>query len=195
MEIATSTIKELRDRTGISIMQCRKALIDAGGDMEKAVIILQKQSKSISTKKLGRTLGSGIVASYIHGIGTSGSMVELLCETDFVAKNEEFKTMARDIAMHVTAARPEFLKREDVDEESVKKAREVFAEEAKDKPENMKEGIIEGRLTSYFSERLLLDQPFVKDQNITIGAMIELAVQKFGERIEVGRFVRFGISR
>ena len=175
-------------------MQCRKALIEAGDDMEKAVIILQKQSKSIASKKSGRTLGSGVVASYIHGAGTVGSMVELLCETDFVAKNTDFKAMAYDIAMHIAASRPEYVKREDIAEEARNKAREVFAEEAKDKPENMRENIIEGKLNAYFSERLLLDQPFVKDQNITIGSMIEAAVQKFGERIEVGRFSRFGIS-
>lgn len=192
MEISTESIKELRDRTGISIMQCRKALIEASGDMEKAVIILQKQSKSTANKKLGRTLGAGVVASYIHGTGSTGSLVELLCETDFVAKNEEFKAIAHDIAMHIVASRPEFLKKEDIDEESIKKAREVFADEVKDKPENMQAGIIEGKLNAYFGERLLLDQPFIKDQNITIGSMVESAIQKFGERIEIGRFARFG---
>lgn len=195
MEINTERIKELRDRTGISVMQCRKALLEAGGDMDKAVIILQKQSKSVAAKKSGRALGSGVVSSYIHGLGSVGAMVELLCETDFVAKNAEFKGLAYDIAMHIAAARPEFLKKEDIDPESMKKAREVFSEEVQNKPENMREGIIEGKLNAYFGERLLLDQPFVKDQNITIGAMIESAVQKFGERIEVGRFACFGVSR
>lgn len=194
MEISTIRVKELRDRTGISIMQCRKALEEAQGDMDKAIIILQKQSKGIATKKAGRTLGAGVVASYIHGLGGVGTLVELLCETDFVAKNAEFKALAYDIAMHVAAASPEYLKREDISEESRKKVAEVFAEEVKDKPENMKEKILEGKIDSYFSERILLDQPFVKDQNVTIGALIESAVQRFGERIEIGRFARFGIS-
>lgn len=194
MEITTNRIKELRDKTGISIMQCRKALEEAHGDMDKAIIVLQKQSKGIATKKAGRNLGSGVVASYIHGLGGVGTLVELLCETDFVAKNEEFKALAYDIAMHVAASNPEYLKKEDISEESRKRVAEVFAEEVKDKPENMRENILAGKINSYFSERILLDQPFVKDQNVTIGALVELAVQKFGERIEIGRFARFGIA-
>lgn len=176
-------------------MQCRKALEEAGGDMEKAVILLQKQSKSIATKKSDRTLGSGVVASYIHGAGSVGTMVELLCETDFVAKNEEFKAMARDIAMHIAASNPEFLKATDISEEAKKKVAEVLEDEVKDKPADMREKILEGKMNAYFSERILLDQPFVKDQNIKVGQLIESAIQKFGERMEVGRFVRFSIGR
>jgi len=195
MDISTSRVKELRDQTGISIMQCRKALEEAGDDMEKAVIILQKQSKAIATKKSDRTLGSGVVASYIHGAGSVGTLVELLCETDFVAKNEEFKVMARDIAMHIAASSPEFLKASDITEEAKSKVMEVLADEVKDKPENMREKILEGKINAYFGERILLDQSFVKDQNIKVGQMIESAIQKFGERIEVGKFVRFSIGR
>lgn len=195
MEISTSQIKELRDQTGISVMQCRKALEEAGGDMEKAIIILQKQSKAIATKKSDRNLGSGIVAAYIHGVGTIGAMVELFCETDFVAKNEEFKALAYDIAMHVAANNPEFLKKEAITEDAKKKVMEVFADEVKDKPENMREKILEGKLNAYFAERTLLDQPFVKDQNMTVGQKIEAGIQKFGERMEVGRFVRFSTLR
>lgn len=189
--ISVESVKILRDQTGISIMQCRKALEEAGGDMEKALVILQKQSKSVALKKAERSLGSGVVSSYIHGMGTVGAMVSLLCETDFVAKNEEFKTLARDIAMHITATNPTFLKKEDIDAETKEKARQVFAEEVKDKPENMREKILEGKLTAYFAERILIDQPFIKDQNVTVGQMIESAIQKFGERIEIGRFARF----
>lgn len=195
MDISTSRVKELRDQTGISIMQCRKALEEAGGDMEKAVILLQKQSKSIASKKSDRNLGSGVVASYIHGAGSVGVLVELLCETDFVAKNEEFKAMARDIAMHIAASSPEFLKASDISEDAKKKVAEVLADEVKDKPENMREKILEGKMNAYFSERILLDQPFVKDQNIKVSQLIDSAVQKFGERMEVGRFVRFSIGR
>lgn len=191
MQITTERVKELRDLTGISIMQCRKALEEAGGDMEKAIILLKKQSKAIASKKSDRNLGAGVIASYIHGGGTVGAMVELLCETDFVAKNEEFKNIARDIAMHVAAASPEFVKKTDVSEEARKKVADAFADEVKDKPENMREKILEGKISAYFAERILLDQPFVKDQNMTVGSMIESAVQKFGERMEVGRFSRF----
>jgi len=194
MNISTEQVKELRDKTGISVMQCRKALDEAGGDMEKAIILLQKQSKGLSVKKATRTLGSGVVASYIHGISV-GVLVELLCETDFVAKNEEFKTLANDIAMHIAAMNPEFTKKEDITEEARAKVAEVFADEVKDKPENMREKILEGKLNAYFAERILLDQSFIKDQNMTISAMIEAAIQKFGERIEVGRFARFSLLR
>lgn len=195
IEIKTNQVKELRDRTGISIMQCRKALEEAAGDMEKAIIILQKQSKGIAVKKAERTLGSGVISSYIHGAGTVGVMVELMCETDFVAKNEAFKALAHDIAMHIAATNPEYLKKEDINAEARAKVAEVLADEVKDKPENMREKILEGKLNAYFAERILLDQPFVKDQNVTISAMIESAIQKFGERIEVGRFARFSTAR
>jgi|CXWK01.1.fsa_nt_gi elongation factor Ts len=195
IEIKTNQVKELRDRTGISIMQCRKALEEAAGDMEKAIIILQKQSKGIAVKKAERTLGSGVISSYIHGAGTVGVMVELMCETDFVAKNEAFKALAYDIAMHIAATNPEYLKKEDINAEARAKVAEVLADEVKDKPENMREKILEGKLNAYFAERILLDQPFVKDQNVTISAMIESAIQKFGERIEVGRFARFSTAR
>lgn len=195
MDITTDRIKELRDKTGISVMQCRKALEEAGGDMDKAIIILQKQSKAVASKKADRSLKAGAVASYIHAVGGIGAMVELLCETDFVAKNAEFKALAYDIALHVAASSPEFLKQTDISAESRAKATEVFAEEAKDKPENMRKTIIDNKLNAYFNERVLLDQPFVKDQNITVGALVEAAVQKFGERIEISRFARFDVSR
>lgn len=193
MDISTDRIKELRDKTGISIMQCRKALEEAGGDMEKAVIILQKNSKSVASKKSDRTLGAGTVASYIHGAGTVGTLVLLACETDFVSKNEEFKTLARDIAMHVAALDPQFLKAEDIDEAAREKAKEVFAEEVKDKPEAMKEKILQGKLDAYFGERILMSQTFVKNPEMNIAGLIEGAVQKFGEKIEIVKFVRFAV--
>lgn len=195
MEVSTESVKNLRDKTGISIMQCRKALIEAGGDMEKAIIILEKNSKAIASKKSDRTLGAGIIQSYIHGAGTVGAMVELLCETDFVAKNEEFKTLAREIAMHVAAINPQFVRKEDVSEDEKKKAAEVFAEEVKGKPDNIKEKILEGKLNSFFGEKTLLMQPFFKNQETTVSQVIEAAIQKFGEKIEVGRFVRFSTVR
>lgn len=195
MEVTTEAVKTLRDKTGISIMQCRKALIEAGGDMEKAIIILEKNSKAIASKKSERTLGAGTVQTYIHGGGAIGAMVELLCETDFVAKNEDFKTLAREIAMHVAAINPQFVRNEDVGEDEKQKAMEVFAEEVKGKPDNIKEKILEGKLSSFFGEKILLSQPFFKNQEVTVSQVIESTIQKFGEKIEVGRIARFSTAR
>lgn len=189
--ITTEQVKALRERTGLSIMQCRKALEEAGGDTEKAIVILRKSSAAIADKKSERTLGSGTIASYIHGAGSVGAIVELSCETDFVAKNEEFKTLAYDLAMQVAATDPQFLKMEDITEDAKKAAVEVFTGEAKDKPEDIRAKIIEGKLLSYFGEKTLLEQDFIKNGEMKIKDLITGAVQKFGERIEVRRFVRF----
>ncbi len=195
VQITTEQIKTLRDSSGISVMQCKKALEEAQGDMEKALIILRKKGADIATKKADRTLGAGVVASYIHGIGTVGAMVELSCETDFVSKNEEFKTLARDIAMQVAASNPLDLKGEDVAEDAKAKAREVFAKEVEGKPAAIVEKIMQGKLQSYFGEKTLLDQPFIKNPDLTIKMLIESAIQKFGEKIEVARFVRFSVEK
>lgn len=175
-------------------MQCKKALEEAGGDMEKAKIILRKISKQSADKKSGRTLGAGVISSYIHGNGSVGTMVELLCETDFVARNENFKLLARDIAMHITALAPEYLKMEDVKEEDKAKAKELFEKELAGKPKEIHDKIMEGKLSSYFGEKVLLEQAFIKNPEVSIRALVEQANQKFGERTEIGRFVRFSIS-
>jgi len=193
MEISTTLIKELRDATGVSVMQCKKALEEAGGDMEKALVILKKKSKDIAAKKADRVFGAGTVQSYVHTTGNVASMVELLCETDFVSKNEEFKTLARDIAMHVTASDPEYLKKEEIKEEARMKASEVFAEEIKNKPENIRAQILEGKLNAYFKDKILLEQEFIKNPEVTIAGLIERAIQKFGEKIEIARFTRFSV--
>lgn len=191
MEITTEQIKALRDETGVSVMQCKKALEEAGGDVEKARVILRKKSGEIAAKKGDRALGSGVVASYVHATGTVGAMVVLSSETDFVSKNEEFRKLAYDIAMHVAAANPKFLTFDQISPEERATAREVFVEEVKDKPADMQEKIIEGKLASYFREQALLEQPFIKDPERTIRDLLSGAVQKFGERIEISRFVRF----
>lgn len=194
MTITTEQIKELRDATGVSVMQCKAALEESDGDMEKAMIALQKQSKQAASKKSDRNLGSGTVASYIHGGGSVGSLVELDCETDFVAKNEEFQKLAYEIAMQVAATAPEYLKREDVTEEAEAKVKEVFLSEVEGKPEDIKEKILSGKLDAYFDEKVLLDQKYIKDPEKTIKDLIESGVQKFGERIELVRFVRFALE-
>ena len=181
-------------------MQCRKALDEAGGDMEKAIIILRKKSGEIAAKKTDRTLAAGTVQSYVHANGSGGAMVLLVCETDFVSGNDEFKALARDIAMHVTASRPRYLRREEVTADEVAKAKEVFVNEMDQKPENkgkpeaVREKILEGKLSSYFGESTLLEQPFIKNPDLTIQGILDQAVQKFGEKIEVARFVRVGVT-
>lgn len=194
MEITTELIKSLRDKTGVSVMQCKKALEEANGDFDKAIIILTKKSKEIALKKSDRVLGSGAVESYIHSTGSVGAMVELLCETDFVSNNEEFKKLAKDISMHITATNPEFLRKEDISEADKVKATEVFKEEVKDKPADLQAKILEGKLDAYFNEKVLLEQKFIKNEDFTISGLVEQAIQKFGEKIEIGRFARFSVK-
>jgi elongation factor Ts len=193
MEITTEQIKELRDETGVSVMQCKKALEEAEGDIEKAKVILRKASAKSASKKADRTLGAGIVSCYIHAGGSVGAMVELLCETDFVSKNEEFQNLAREIAMQVAATDPEFIRPDDIDETAKTKASEIFAEEAEGKPEDIKAKIIEGKLESYFGEKTLIKQAYIKDPEKTINTLIEEGVQKFGEKIDIGRISRFSV--
>ncbi len=204
--ITTEQVKDLRDKTGISVMQCRKALEEAGGDMEKALIILRKKSGELSAKKADRTFGAGTVAGYVHATGTIGTIVMLMCETDFVANNDEFKTLARDIAMHITATRPKYVTRESITETERAAAKEVFEAEMskaeaedmekskasgkpfKAKPAEIKASILEGKLNAYFAEQVLVDQPFIKNPDLTIRALIDNAMQKFGEKIEISNF-------
>lgn len=193
--ISTEQVKELRDKTGISVMQCQKALIDAGGDMAKAMVILQKKGAEIADKKSDRALGAGIIASYIHSTGTAGAMVELWCETDFVSKNDEFKNLARDIAMQVVATHPEFVDQSQISPEAKEKAKEVFAKEVEGKPENMKEQILEGKLNAYFKDKVLMEQPFIKNPELTITMMLQNATQKFGEKVQIGKFTRFSTAQ
>lgn len=195
MTITTEQIKELRDATGVSVMQCKKALEEAGGDLEKAKIILRKISKQSADKKAARTLGAGAVASYVHSNGAVGALVELLCETDFVARNDDFKALARDIAMHVTAQAPEYLNIEDVKEEERARAKELFEKDIDSgKPKEIRDKIMEGKLAAFFGEKVLLEQSFIKNPEVTIRALVEGANQKFGERTEIGRFVRYSIN-
>lgn len=191
--ISTEMVKELREITGVSIMQCKKALEEAGGDKDKALVILRKVSSGLGAKKKDRNFNAGTIQAYIHANGTVGTMLELNCETDFVASNDEFKALARDIAMHVTATNPKFVKREDITESDLKAAREVFEDEAKDKPAAMKSKVVEGKLAAFAAEMVLLDQPFVKDPSVTIQGLLDAAMLKFGEKTAVGRFSRFKI--
>jgi elongation factor Ts len=172
--ITTENIKALRDKTGVSIMQCKKALEEAQGDIEKALVILRKKSGELAAKKSDRTFGAGTIQAYIHANGAVGVLVELVCETDFVSGNNDFKLLARDIAMHVAAMRPEYIKEEEINEEAKKMMREVFEKEVEnsDKPAEIKQKMLEGKIATYFKEKTLLDQAFIKDPNETISTLL-----------------------
>jgi elongation factor Ts len=174
-------------------MQCKKALEEAGGDFDKAIVILRKKSGELAAKKGDRVFHSGTIQAYIHSNGLVGTIVELLCESDFVSNTEEFKALARDIAMHVTATNPKFLNREDITEADKKTAEEVFAAEVKDKPEAVRAKILQGKLDAYFMEMVLTEQPFIKNADLTIQALVDSASQKFGEKMAVSRFRRFKV--
>jgi elongation factor Ts len=186
-------IKQLRDETGVSIMQCKKALEESDGDIEKAKVILRKVSAAAAAKKSDRELGAGTIQAYVHAGNQVAAVIVLACETDFVSKNAEFVKVAYDIALHVAALAPQFLEASDVTEADTAAARSVFEGEVADKPEEMKAKILEGKLASYLSERVLLDQAFVKNPEVTIRQVLEQATQKFGEKIAIVRFERFAV--
>lgn len=192
-------IKALRDETGVSVMQCKKALEEANGDMEKARMALRKKSGDIAAKKGDRTFGAGTVAAYVHNNGNVGAIVVLSCETDFVAKNEEFKKLAYDIAMHIAAMAPKYNRLENVTDEEREKAKSFFAEEVEKsmagKPDAIKEKALLGKLDTYFKEQTLTEQPFVKDGSITVGDMVKAAIQKFGENTAVTSFSRYTVAK
>lgn len=194
MEITSAQLKELRDKTGISVMQCKKALEEADGDMDKAVIILKKKRSEAAEKKSDRELGAGAIGHYIHNTNEVAALVLLACETDFVSKNQEFVALAKEIAMQVAATNPAYLTRNEVPAEVLEKAKEVFQAEVQDKPAEMQEKILEGKLSSYFKEQILLEQPFVKNPDTTIGEMITGAVQKFGENVSVVKISRLSVK-
>jgi len=194
MEINTTQLKELREATGISVMQCRKALEEAGGDMAKARIILERKGGEIADKKSDRTLGAGVIGSYVHSTYEIAALVHLACETDFVAKNEEFVNLARAIAMQVAAQNPQYISRADVDATELEKAKQVFMVEVQDKPADIQEKILSGKLDAYFRDRILLEQPFIKEPEKTISDLINTAVQKFGEHIIVAHMERLSVK-
>ena len=189
MEITTNSIKELRDKTGVSIMQCKKALEEADGDLAKAEVILRKHSAASAEKKADRSLGAGAIGTYVHE-GAVGAMVLLSCETDFVAKNPEFAALAREIAMQVAAANPTYVTTEEVPQEAMEAATAVFEKEVVGKPAEMQAKILEGKLASYFADQVLVEQAFIKDESKTVHGLLNEATQKFGERVLVSRIAR-----
>jgi elongation factor Ts len=194
MEITSAQLKELRDQTGISVMQCKRALEEAGGDMEKAIIILKRKRSEAAEKKSDREIGAGAVGMYVHNTNEVGAMVLLGCETDFVSKNAEFVALARDIAMHVAAVAPKYVSKSEIDEATIAKTKEVLGAEIKDKPADMQEKILAGKMDSYLKEQVLMEQPFIKNPETTIGEMISGAVQKFGENVTIVKIERLSVK-
>jgi len=191
--ISPEQVKELRAKTGAGVMDCKKALIEADGDMEKAIIILREKGLAKAATKQSRSANEGIIESYIHGNGRIGVLVEVNCETDFVARNEKFKSLAKDLAMQVAAANPKYLSREDVPAEVIEKEREILRAQAlnEGKPEKIVDKIVDGRMEKFFEENCLLEQPFIKDPDKKVSEIIMEKIAVIGENITVSRFVRF----
>jgi elongation factor Ts len=196
-QITPAAIKALREITGAGMMQCKAALTEAEGNEEKAIEILRKQGQASVNKKAGRIAAEGLVDSYIHAGGKIGVLVEINCETDFVARGDEFRTFVHDVAMHITAAEPRFITKDEVPEDTLAKEREIALAAAKadpknaSKPEQVFEKIVEGRISKFYQETCLMEQPYVKDQNITVGDLVAQMVAKTGENVKIRRFTRF----
>jgi elongation factor Ts len=194
--ISAQAVKELRERTGAGMMECKSALTEAGGDTEAAIDILRARGAAKAAKRAEREAREGAVGSYIHMGGKIGVLVEVNCETDFVARNEAFQALVRDIAMHIAAASPVAIRREDFPADLVERERAVYREQMREsgKPEKIWDKIVDGKLEKFFAEQALLEQPFVKDPDQTVGQLITAAASKTGEKIEVRRFTRFALG-
>ncbi|NLM39748.1 MAG: translation elongation factor Ts [Firmicutes bacterium] len=192
-EITAAMVKELRERTGAGMMDCKKALSETNGDMEKAIDYLREKGLAAAAKKAGRIAAEGVVESYIHMGGRIGVLVEVNCETDFVAKTDAFKELAKDIAMHIAASRPEYVRREEIPEEVLEHERSLYRQIAlnEGKPEHIIDKIVEGRIDRFCKEVCLLEQPYVKDPDMTVGELITSMIAKIGENISIRRFARF----
>ncbi|MFC1651755.1 translation elongation factor Ts [Patescibacteria group bacterium] len=196
MTISASEIQKLRQQTSCGMMDCKKALEEAKGDFDKAVENLRKKGQEIALKKAGREVKEGVIGSYIHTNQKVGVMVEVLCETDFVAKNKEFQELAKDIAMHIAANDSQYLKPEDIPKKVIEKEKEIYLEQVKseDKPDNVKEKIVEGKIKKFKEEVSLLTQPFFKDPKMTISELLTAKIAKIGENIQIGEFIRYSLQ-
>ena len=192
-QITAGLVKELRERTGAGMMDCKKALTETDGDIDKAIDFLREKGLAAAAKKAGRVAAEGLVYSYIHGGGRIGVLVEVNCETDFVAKTEQFQTLVKDVAMHIAAANPSYLTRDEVPTTELDHEKEVLSEQARNegKPEKIIEKMVSGRIEKYYKEVCLLDQPFVKDPDKTISQLVTESIAKIGENISVRRFARY----
>jgi elongation factor Ts len=197
-QITAGMVKELRVRTGAGMMECKQALGETGGDAEKAIDLLRKKGLAKAAKKSGRETGEGAIGAYVHAGGRIGVLVELACETDFVAKTDEFQNFVRDLAMHVAGASPSprYVSRDDVPADVLAKEREIFSAQAVDsgKPANVVEKMVEGRINKFLAEVSLLEQPFIKDPDLTVGEVLTRQIAKLGENMTVRRFVRYQLG-
>ncbi len=196
MVITADLVKELREKSGAGIMDCKEALKESDADIEKATDYLRKKGLSKAAKKSGRQTSEGVIGSYIHGGGRIGVLLEVNCETDFVARNEVFTDFVNDIAMHIAAINPDYVSPEDVPSEEIEREKAVLTEQAKEsgKPEKVIPRIVEGRLAKFFEERCLLKQPFVKDTDKTIEALVKEKISELGENMSIRRFVRYQLG-
>jgi elongation factor Ts len=195
-EITATLVKELRERTGVSMMDCKRALAETGGDLDKAADHLRKMGASAAAKKADRVANQGLVESYIHPGGRIGVLIEVNCETDFVARTDDFKALVHNLAMHVAASRPQWIRREEVAPEVLDKEREIYREQMlrEGKPANIVDKIVEGKLAKFYEEHCLLDQPYVRDPDRKISQVVQEAVGKIGENIVLRRFSRFELG-
>src|SRR3954447_22282546 len=194
--VTAAQVKELREKTGAPMMDCKNALTEAKGDMEAAIVVLRKKGIATAAKKATRVTSEGAVVSYIHAGGKIGVLVEINCESDFVARTDDFKEMAHDIAMHIAASDPRFVRREDVTAADFDREKEIYRSQAAatGKPANVVEKIVEGKMEKFYEEVCLLDQPFIKEQTHSVGQLIATKIGKLGENISVRRFVRFKVG-
>src|ERR1700751_6418473 len=194
--ISAQQVKELRDRTGVGFAACRDALVEPGGDIDRAIDILRKKGQATAAKKAQRATSEGLVSCYIHAGGKIGVLVEVNYESDFVARTDDFQRLCHDVAMHIAALDPRFLRREEVTQETLDREREIYKEQAKStgKPEAVIEKIVSGKMEKFYEENCLYEQHYIKDESVTIGEMITQAVAKLGENVSIRRFVRFKVG-
>ncbi|WP_258110238.1 translation elongation factor Ts [Alicyclobacillus sp. SP_1] len=196
MEITAGMVKELREKTGAGMMDCKRALAEAEGNMERAQEVLRERGLASAAKKAGRVAAEGLVEAYIHGGGRIGVLLEVNCETDFVAKNDDFRQMVKDIAMHIAASNPQFVRREEVSDDVIAKEREILRAQTlnEGKPEAIVDKIVDGRIEKFLKEICLLDQPFVKDPDKTVEMLVREKIAQIGENISIRRFTRFVVG-
>jgi elongation factor Ts len=196
MAVTAGMVKELREKTGAGMMDCKNALSETGGDLEKAIDYLRQKGLSDAAKRTGRTASEGVIGSYIHSGGKIGVLVEVNCESDFVARTEEFQALVKDLSMHVAASNPLYLRREDVPEDVIAREKNIYEVQAREggKPERIVERIVQGKLEKFFEEICLLEQPFVKDPEMSVSQLVSGVVAKLGENIVVRRFQRYQLG-
>lgn len=195
-EITAALVKQLRDKTGAGMMECKAALTEANGDMEAAITLLRKRGLAQAAKRAGRTTAQGTIGSYIHLGGKIGVLVEVNCESDFVARTDDFNNLVKEVGMHIAAAAPKWLRREDVPAEEIEKEKAIYRSqmEKENKPAHVMDKIIEGKLGSFYSQFVLLDQPTIRDDKVTVAQLVAQASAKTGENIQISRFVRFRVG-